>query len=38
MLWDDHQTRCIGELSFRTDIKSIKLKKDNIAVILENKI
>ena len=38
MLWDDHQTKCIGELSFRTEVKGVKLKADKIVVVLENKI
>ena len=38
MLWDDHQTKCIGELSFRTEVKGIKLKADKIVAVLENKI
>ena len=38
MLWDDHQTKCIGELSFRTDVKGVKLKADKVVVVLENKI
>jgi WD repeat-containing protein 45 len=28
MLWDDHQLKCIGELSFRTVVKAVKLRKD----------
>ena len=32
MIWDDHQNRCIGELSFRTEVKAVKLRRDRCAV------
>jgi len=38
MLWDDHQSKCIAELSFRTDVKAVRLKADKIVVVVENKI
>ncbi|KAM7254925.1 hypothetical protein ACFE04_020166 [Oxalis oulophora] len=38
MLWDDHQSRCIGELSFRSDVRSVRLRRDRIVVVLEQKI
>lgn len=28
MLWDDHQLKCIGELSFGAEVKAVKLRKD----------
>lgn len=28
LLWDDHQYKCIGELSFKTFVKGVKLRKD----------
>ena len=28
MLWDDHQLKCIGELSFGGEVKAVKLRKD----------
>ena len=28
LLWDDHQYKCIGELSFKSYVKAVKLRKD----------
>jgi len=28
MLWDDHQLKCIGELSFGNEVRAVKLRKD----------
>ncbi|CAA3016769.1 autophagy-related 18a-like [Olea europaea subsp. europaea] len=38
MIWDDHQSRCIGELSFRSEVRGVRLRRDRIVVILEQKI
>jgi WD40 repeat protein len=38
LIWDDHQNRSIGELSFRSDVKNVRLRRDRIAVVLESKI
>jgi WD40 repeat protein len=38
ILWDDHQKRAIGELTFRTHVKAVKLRKDCIVAVLVNKV
>ena len=38
LIWDDHQNRCIGELSFRSEVRSVRLRRDRIVVVLEHKI
>ncbi|XP_022728239.1 autophagy-related protein 18a-like isoform X2 [Durio zibethinus] len=38
MIWDDHQSRCIGELSSRSEVRSVRLRRDRIVVVLEQKI
>ncbi|CAM9641958.1 unnamed protein product, partial [Heterosigma akashiwo] len=32
MIWDDHQSRCIGELSFRAAVRAVRLRRDRVAV------
>lgn len=34
MIWDDHQNRCIGELSFRSEVRNVKLRRDRVIVVL----
>ncbi|GMJ11775.1 autophagy 18a, PEROXISOME UNUSUAL POSITIONING 2 [Hibiscus trionum] len=38
LLWDDNASLCIGELSFRSPIRSIRLRRDTIIVTLLHKI
>ncbi|XWS31695.1 hypothetical protein CRYUN_Cryun23aG0098100 [Craigia yunnanensis] len=38
MIWDDDQSRCIGELSFPAVVRSVRLRRDRIVVVLEHKI
>ncbi|CAN6569118.1 unnamed protein product [Malus baccata var. baccata] len=38
MIWNDHQSRCIGEFSFRSEVCAVKLRRDRIVVVLEHKI
>jgi hypothetical protein len=33
MIWDDHQSRCIGELSFRVEVRAVRLRRDKIVVV-----
>jgi len=38
IIWDDHQGRAIGELAFRNPVRAVKLRKDRVAVALEQKV
>lgn len=38
MLWDDNQSKCIGELKFKTAVKGVRMNKDVIVVILQDRI
>lgn len=38
LMWDDHSSRCYGELSFRSDVKSVRLRQDRIVVVLAHKV
>ncbi|KAI3730264.1 hypothetical protein L1987_61433 [Smallanthus sonchifolius] len=32
VIWDDHKSRCIGELSFRSEVRGVRLRRDRIIV------
>ncbi|XP_078436521.1 autophagy-related protein 18c-like isoform X1 [Wolffia australiana] len=38
MIWDDHQSRTIGEFAFRSDVRGVRLRRDCIVVVLEHRI
>ncbi|WOL06829.1 hypothetical protein Cni_G15563 [Canna indica] len=38
MIWDDHQSRCIGEFAYRSNVRGVKLRRDRIVIVLEHKI
>nr|GMD57722.1 autophagy-related protein 18D-like [Ipomoea batatas] len=38
IIWDDHQSRCIGEFSFRSEVRAVKLRRDRFVVVLKYKI
>lgn len=38
IIWDDHQSRCIGEFSFRSEVRAVRLRRDQVVVVLEHKI
>ncbi|KAL1559358.1 Autophagy-related protein 18d [Salvia divinorum] len=38
IIWDDFQSRCIGEFSFRSEIRAVRLRRDRVVVVLEYKI
>ncbi|XP_023532044.1 autophagy-related protein 18c-like [Cucurbita pepo subsp. pepo] len=38
LIWDDYKSQCIGEFSFRSEIRAVKLKREHFIVVLEHKI
>jgi WD repeat-containing protein 45 len=38
IIWDDSQNRGIGELTFKSQVRAVKLRRDKIAVVFDDKI
>ena len=38
VIWDDHQAKVLSEMRFINNVKNVKLKRDKIFVVCENKI
>lgn len=38
IIWDDHQSQFIGEFTFRSEVRAVKLRRDRLVVVLEHKI
>ncbi|KAL3622030.1 Autophagy-related protein 18d [Castilleja foliolosa] len=38
IIWDDHQSRIIGEFSYRSEVRAVRLRRDRVVVVLEHKI
>jgi hypothetical protein len=37
-IWDDHQARAAGELSFRSPVRAVGLRRDAVVVALEHRV
>ncbi len=38
MIWDDKTPRCIAELSFRSPVRQVRLRRDIVAVLVDKKV
>jgi len=38
VIWDDHQSKCVAELCFKSNVKQVRLKADKIVVSIEDRV
>jgi WD40 repeat protein len=38
MIWDDHQSRSIGEISFKSDVLAVRLRRDRVVVVVSRTV
>eukprot|EP01084_Bolivina_argentea_P097052 174466_1 len=38
IIWDDHQGKAIGEISFKTNVLCVKMRRDKIIILVKDKI
>ncbi|KAK9146909.1 hypothetical protein Sjap_006812 [Stephania japonica] len=38
MIWNDQQNRCTRELSFRSEVRAVRLRRDRIVVVLDQRV
>lgn len=38
IIWDDHQSKCIGELMVKYEVLAVRLRRDRVVVVVEKKV
>jgi WD repeat-containing protein 45 len=38
MLWDDHMSKCVGELVFQSAVQAVRMRKDRVIVALQSSV
>ncbi len=36
-IWDDDQSKCVGELGFKTEVRAVRMRKDTLVVVLDTR-